>query len=126
MIRIVCDKCGKDISMDHYKILLRNFADLGMTDAWRVREISNEMRDGLPEKDKQPATDKEKDVVRQLGHELTALMLYSPIICHECVKTNVITWDPSSGEPLPFLLSPEERRAAFRLLPGGVTSKKDE
>ncbi len=123
MLTISCSKCGKDISSIRYPILLRGIKQLGITNQWRVRAISSEIRDGHPLKGEEPATEEEIYHVKQLGHDLVALMLYEMTFCDECAKTEVQTWSPLSGEPCPFGLSPEEQRATFHLLKGG---KKDD
>ena len=119
MIMIVCSKCGKDISNIRYPILLRGIKKLGITDKWRVRTISNQIRDGRPPKDEEPATEEEIYHVKQLGHDLVALMLYEMTFCDECARTEARAWSPLSGEPCPFKLSPEEQRATFYLVKGG-------
>ena len=123
MLVILCSKCGKDISDFHYAILLRDFKRAGITDGLRARAISNEIRDGFPPKGERPASEDEIDCIRQLGHELVALMLYEPSLCEECLKAYLYVWDPKSGQPCPFELTPEltqrERRALFRILNGG-------
>ena len=68
----------------------------------------NQIRDGQPAKNEEPATKEEIYHVRQLGHDLIALMLYEHA-CDELARLEVKTWSPLSGEPRPFELSPEEQ-----------------
>ncbi|MEN6486358.1 MAG: hypothetical protein ABFD98_15895 [Syntrophobacteraceae bacterium] len=126
MLKILCSKCQADVPEEAYELLMRNLIELSITDNWRVREISNEIRDGFPQPGQTPASEEEKEAVIQLGHELIALALYQPILCKKCGEVSYHTLDPKSNQPSPFALSPEERRAAFRLLPGGKNDKQSD
>jgi len=99
--------------------------ELGITDKWRIREISNEIRDGQTTKGKEPASDEEKRALFQFGHELIALALYQPVFCKKCAGEELQVWDPKSGEPCPFELSPEDQRATFHLVKGGKNPEKE-
>jgi hypothetical protein len=121
MLKVVCDQCGEEMP----EVLSQTLDYLGLatTDKWRVRLISNEIRDKYKGKD--AATEEEKEAVIQLGHELIQLALYQPVFCKKCARKYVHEWDPKSGEPCPFELSPGEQRASFHLVKSGKNTEKE-
>ena len=119
MLTISCSRCGKDISNIRYPVLLRGIKQLGITDQWRIRAISDEIRDGRPPEGAEPATEEEIYQIKQLGHDLVALMLYEMTYCDECARAQVDMWSISPAEPAQRELSPEQQRAAFHVVPGG-------
>ena len=104
MLKVVCDKCGEEVPNALSQKL--DYLGLATTDKWRVRLISNEIRDDYKGED--TASDEEKSAVLQFGHELIALATYQPVICAKC-----------GG------YSPEARREKFQLVKGGKNPEKE-
>ncbi len=84
MLKVMCDSCREEAPEVLSEKLERLFAKLGTTDKWRVREISNDIRDEY--KGEGAAPQEEKRAVFQFGHELIALALYQQVYCEKCVQ----------------------------------------
>ena len=87
MLKIVCDKCQEEIPEHSVNDHMSELKELGITNKWRIRQISNDIRDGR--QGGNSASDEEKRALFQFGHELIALAVYQPTYCEKCATGKV-------------------------------------
>jgi hypothetical protein len=82
MLKIVCDVCQEAVPGLTADYLIEELMKLGVTDKSRIRDISNQIRDGYKGED--AASDEEKAALFKFAHELIALAVYQPVFCPKC------------------------------------------
>ena len=82
MLKIVCDICQEPIPGLTTDYLMTDLMKLGITDKWRIKEISDEIRGGC--KGTHAASDEEKAALFEFAYELIGLAVYQPVFCPKC------------------------------------------
>ena len=124
MLKISCDRCGKDMSRIYVEALLSGIKELDFSERWPARHFPVVAKKEHPSKEADETPPVDIDAVQVLGQELASLLVHETIMCDECLGAEIPLSDPYPDWPDPCQAPPGEQIPRLSLVKTLKRTKK--